>query len=73
MGDRGLVGSHAFRSLGFDSYRFRRNPGQFGEPAADAIGVRADLRFSKDQGGIHIGDFVTRRFDAPQGFSEKYD
>jgi hypothetical protein len=63
MGDGGVVGAHAFRSLCFDPDLRRVDAQQPGDMLLDFLGVGTDLRRGQNQGAVNVPHDVARCFD----------
>src|SRR5690242_19165232 len=72
MRNRRIVGSYAFRCLGFDSHLVRLELEQFGNTLLNLLCMGADLRFRQDQSGIDIGDLVSGALNLPERFGDEY-
>src|SRR3954447_15004161 len=73
MRDRGVVGTHAFRSLCFHAYIGGLHFQKFGNAFLNARRVRADLRSSEDYRSVAIHHAIPGTLDVAHCFFKEDD
>lgn len=69
--DGSVVGTHAFRRLGFDTNRVGLNVQQAGDSALDLGRVWTNPGLGQDERGIYVSDDVSGLGDALHGFRDE--